>query len=190
MTKKPTTSSKMADIGKEDEKSGTSAEDKSHLGKLASSGRAAEEGKPPEGPKRQVSSLSKRGTQVQLSREELLRRQLIQHREDIVREAKNEIAKYIKGETKQLVDTALDDGDWSVIDLSEDINLRRLETHRGSLLKIDEALRKIKEGSYGLCEDCGEEISAARLNVMPFAIYCKDCQEKREEFEKFEREEL
>jgi RNA polymerase-binding transcription factor len=190
MTKKPTTSSKMADTGKEDIKNGTSAEEKSHPEKLTSSGREAEAGRPSAGLKRQMSGPSKRGTPVQLSREELLKRQLIQHREEIVREAKNEIAKYIKGETKQLADTALDDGDWSVIDLSEDINLRRLETHRGSLLKIDEALRKIREGSYGLCEDCGEEISAARLNVMPFAIYCKDCQEKREEFEKIEREEL
>jgi len=190
MTKKSTTSSKMADTGKEDIKNGTSAEEKSHPEKLTSSGREAEAGQPSAGLKRRMSGPSKRGTPVQLSRDELLKRQLIQYREEIVREAKNEIAKYIKGETKQLVDTALDDGDWSVIDLSEDINLRRLETHRGSLLKIDETLRKIREGSYGLCEDCGEEISAARLNVMPFAIYCKDCQEKREEFEKIEREEL
>jgi DnaK suppressor protein len=139
--------------------------------------------------KKEVSSTSRKGEPVQLNREELLKRQLIQHREKIVKEAKDVIVRYIKGDARQLVDTALDDGDWSVIDLSEDINLRRLETHRGSLLKIDEALRKIKEGTYGICEDCSEEISAARLGVMPFAIYCKDCQEKREELEKIEREE-
>jgi len=190
MSKKPTTSSKMADTEKEHVKNGPSAEEKSHLEKLTSSGRAAEAGQSSAEQKRQVSGPSKGGTPMQLSREELLKRHLIQHREEIVREAKDEIVRYTKGETKQLVDTALDDGDWSVIDISEDVNLRRLETHRGSLLKIDEALRKIKEGSYGLCEDCGEEISAARLKVMPFAIYCKDCQEKREEFEKIEREEL
>lgn len=124
------------------------------------------------------------------TRHEILKKLLIRKREDLVKEAKSEIGKYIKGEATQLVETALDDGDWSVIDLSADINLKRLETHRENLLRIDEALRKLKEGSYGTCEDCGEEISAERLKVMPFAIYCRDCQEKREEIERVTREEV
>lgn len=114
---------------------------------------------------------------------------LINRREEIVKEAKAEISKYIKGETRHLVETALDDGDWSVIDLSEDISLKQLSTHRETLLRIDEALRKLEEGTYGKCEDCGEEISEKRLKVLPFAIYCIDCQEKREQLEKMEREE-
>lgn len=117
------------------------------------------------------------------TRHESLRRALVQRREQIVKEAQVEIAKYIKGENRQLVETALDDGDWSVIDLSEDISLRKLGTHRETLLKIDEALRKLSEGTYGKCEDCGDEISAERLRVLPFAIYCRDCQEAREELE-------
>lgn len=113
-----------------------------------------------------------------------LRRFLINKREDVIKEAKEEISKYIKGETRQLVETAFDDGDWSIIDLTEDISLRQLSTHRENLLKIDEALRKLDEGTYGICEDCGEEISKERLKVMPFAIYCIDCQEKQEQLEK------
>lgn len=145
-------------------------------------------------PKNKVTLAGKRSaiTRTEIpkdrARQELLRRLLIQKREEIVREAKEEIAKYTKGEANQLAETALDDGDWSVIDLSQDINLRRLETHRESLLGIDEALMKLREGSYGICEDCGGEISAERLNVMPFAVYCKDCREKREELEKATRE--
>lgn len=123
-------------------------------------------------------------------RREILRKFLIKKREEIIKEAKTEIARYLKGETKQLVETALDDGDWSVIDLSEDINFKRLETHRENLARIDEALRKLKEGTYGICEDCGEEIPKERLEVMPFAILCRDCQEKKEEMEKLEREEM
>jgi DnaK suppressor protein len=122
-------------------------------------------------------------------RQEILRKQLIQRREEIVREVKSEIAKNTKGEANQVFETVLDDGDLSVVDLSADINLRLLETHRGSLLRIDEALRKLKEGSYGTCEDCGEEITSERLKVMPFAIYCRDCQETREVMEKVAKEE-
>jgi DnaK suppressor protein len=121
---------------------------------------------------------------------ELLRKNLISRREEILREVRSEIAKYIKGETNQLVETALDDGDWSVIDVSADINIRRLETHRDRLLGIDEALMKLREGTYGVCEECGGEITAERLRVMPFAVYCRDCQEKKEQLEKIAREEI
>ncbi len=116
-----------------------------------------------------------------------LRRSLIVKREQIVKEAKSEISKYIKGETRQLVDTALDDGDWSVIDLSEEISLRQLNAHKDTLQKIDEALLKLDEGTYGICEDCGETISEKRLKILPFAIYCIDCQERREEIEEIQR---
>jgi DnaK suppressor protein len=121
-------------------------------------------------------------------RKAALRKTLIAKREAIVKEAKSEISKYIKGETRQLVDTALDDGDWSVVDLSEDISLRQLSTHKDTLRKIDEALRKLDEGTYGICEDCGEEISEERLKILPFAIYCTDCQERREQLEEIEKE--
>jgi len=121
-------------------------------------------------------------------RKATLRKELLGMRAQIMKEARTEISKYIKGENRQLVETALDDGDWSVVDLSEDINLRKLSTHRENLRKIEEALRKLNEGTYGICEDCGEEISIERLRVMPFAIYCRDDQEKREMMEALERE--
>src|SRR5512135_1654270 len=82
-----------------------------------------------------------------------IKRSLINRRESIVKEAKEEIAKYISGENRQLVDTALDEGDWAVVDISEDINLRRLAAHRKALHDIDESLRKIREGTYGICEE-------------------------------------
>jgi DnaK suppressor protein len=140
---------------------------------------------------RPVKSLSPKpgSKEFEDERRAALRKLLVTRREQIVSEAKAEISKYIKGETRQLVDTALDDGDWSVVDLSEDVSLRRLSTHRDNLQRIDEALRKFDEGTYGICEDCGEEISRERLKILPFAIYCTDCQEKREQFEKIERSE-
>lgn len=118
-----------------------------------------------------------------------LRKHLIEKREAIVKEAKREIEKFIRGEDKAIVETALDDGDWSVVDLAEDVNLKRLSNHRETLVKIDEALRKLDDGTYGICEECGQEISEKRLKVLPFAIYCKDCQEKKEKIEEVEKQE-
>ncbi len=150
--------------------------------------------KPKPGKKRKITTrplISKKpiSKKSEEERKATLRKALIGRREEIVKEAKTEISKYIKGEKKQLVDTALDDGDWAIVDLSEDINLKQLSTHRETLLKIDEALRKLDEGTYGKCEDCGEEISEERLDILPFAIYCRDCQEKREQLEVIERKE-
>ena len=116
-----------------------------------------------------------------------LRRSLLQKRETIIKEAKEEIAKYISGENRQLVDTALDEGDLAVVDISEDVNLMRLASHRQSLLDIDETLRKIDDGTYGTCEECGEEIGEKRLSVLPTATLCRNCQEKKEQLEAIEK---
>jgi len=117
-----------------------------------------------------------------------LRKILVAKREEILKEAKEEIGKFIRGENKELVETALDDGDWSVADLAEDLNLRKLTAHKESLNRIDEALRKLEDGTYGICEDCGAEISEERLKLIPFAIYCVECLEHREKLEEMERE--
>lgn len=133
-------------------------------------------------------SASSKKEQQPMDRNERLRRVLISKREELLKESQLEIRKYISGEKRQLVETVMDDGDLSVVDLSEEINLKKLSTHKDMLTKIDIALRKITEGTYGICEECGEEISEERLKVMPFAIYCRDDQEKREIMERLERE--
>ncbi len=49
------------------------------------------------------------------------------------------------------------------------------DREREKLRNIDEALMKIEEGEYGICEECEEEIPLGRLKVMPFARYCVKC---------------
>lgn len=121
------------------------------------------------------------------SREERLKKILLEKRAAVSKEAQEEIKKFQSGENRQIIETVMDDGDLSVVDLSEDISLKQLSSHRETLIKIDTALQKIAEGTYGLCEECNEEISEKRLAIMPFAIYCKDCQEQRELIAKMEQ---
>ena len=118
-----------------------------------------------------------------------LRRSLLRKKETILKEVKEEMAKHISGENKQLIDTANDEGDWAQVDISEDLSLQRLSAYRKLTYNIDEALRKIAAGTYGICEDCGEEISEKRLLVLPTATLCIDCQEQKEQLEAFEGEE-
>lgn len=122
-------------------------------------------------------------------RREMLGKILTKKREEILKEAKEEIGEHFNGDRKIEVETALDDGDWSIVDLAEDIDIAILERHKDTLNKIDEALRKLDEGTYGICNDCDQEISEKRLNALPFAIYCVECQQRREEIEEIEREE-
>lgn len=61
----------------------------------------------------------------------------------------------------------------------------RLQTRENSFLKkIHYALHKIKEGTYGLCEDCGEEIELARLQARPTSTLCVACKEEQERTER------
>lgn len=52
-------------------------------------------------------------------------------------------------------------------------NLARL------LRNVDKALNKVEEGTYGLCESCGQEIGAARMEYRPTSRYCVDCKNRR-----------
>ena len=58
-----------------------------------------------------------------------------------------------------------------------------MEMESGTLRKIDEALLRLEQGSYGQCRECDESISEARLKALPFASLCRDCQERAEESE-------
>jgi len=134
---------------------------------------------------RKTGKAKKPQEQKALSKDRLpeLRRSLLGKKENILKEVKEEISKYVSGENKQLIDTANDEGDWAQVDISEDLSLQRLAAHRKLMYNIDEAVRKIEEGTYGVCEDCGEEISEKRLLVLPAATLCVDCQESREQVE-------
>jgi hypothetical protein len=56
-----------------------------------------------------------------------------------------------------------------------------------TLIKIDAALRWLKDGTYGVCFECGGEIAERRLWALPFAVPCKDCEDTREIAERHER---
>lgn len=68
----------------------------------------------------------------------------------------------------------------SVDSYEEEVTHQVSEICVGEMHEIEEALRRISEGEYGQCEDCGGRIPPARLKAMPSASVCVECQEKRE----------
>ena len=59
------------------------------------------------------------------------------------------------------------------------IQLKLRQTDAKILTAIEEALGRIEKGSYGMCRDCGEPISEARLNAIPWTRVCITCKEKQ-----------
>jgi len=64
------------------------------------------------------------------------------------------------------------------------LELRTRDRYRKLLNKIDAALKRIEEGSYGYCEETGEEIGLRRLEARPIATLTLDAQERREHIRK------
>ena len=57
----------------------------------------------------------------------------------------------------------------------------RLMSEEGNVLElIENALQRLVDGTYGICQDCGERISEARLEARPYAVYCIKCKSARE----------
>jgi DnaK suppressor protein len=81
----------------------------------------------------------------------------------------------------------LDQGESSEVDIQEDIEFALIQMKSETLNKIDAALRRLDEGTYGNCFECGDEIAEPRLRALPFAVRCKDCEEARETAEQRER---
>ena len=59
------------------------------------------------------------------------------------------------------------------------IHLKLKQTDAKILIAIEEALQRVEAGSYGVCRDCGDEISKARLEAIPWTRVCISCKEKQ-----------
>ena len=77
-----------------------------------------------------------------------------------------------------------DPNDRATIESGRSFELRIRERERKLVGKIDDALVRIDDGTYGLCDECGEEIGLKRLEARPVTTYCIDCKTMQETQEK------
>jgi DnaK suppressor protein len=101
------------------------------------------------------------------------RREIVNQVQERMRDVRSEGS----GATVQGV---LDAAESSEADIQDEIEFALIQMKAETLTKMDEALRRLEEGSYGYCFECGEEISERRLRALPFAVRCKNCEEARE----------
>ena len=108
---------------------------------------------------------------------------LLQLREDTLKK----IADNMKMEIGHLQEAISDMYDQADDERERQFTILLCDRDRETLSQIDDALERLEEGDYGLCEECGAKISQGRLKVRPFARYCVPCKTKLEKNERYLR---
>jgi DnaK suppressor protein len=114
---------------------------------------------------------------------EYFRQKLLAWRSELLKESENTIS-HLKEENWQEPDI----NDRATLETDAALELRTRDRYRKLVNKIDSAMSRIADGSYGYCQDTGEEIGLSRLEARPIATLTIDAQEKHERLEKQRRD--
>ncbi len=77
-----------------------------------------------------------------------------------------------------------DPTDRASLESDRNFELRIRDRERKLIVKIKEALERLEDGSFGICEECGEDISEERLNARPVTTLCIECKKRQENEER------
>lgn len=121
------------------------------------------------------------------ARKQELRTMLLDRRREVAGEIKGKMRDNRDENDQRRGDRVRDFAEDSEVSMREDVELALIQMKSDTLTRIDQALGRLVQGTYGHCFDCGEEISEKRLRALPFAVRCKGCQETHEADEQRER---
>jgi DnaK suppressor protein len=116
---------------------------------------------------------------------EYFRHKLLDWRSELLAESQETIKDTLQGTELQKPDLA----DRASAETDHALELRTRDRERKLIVKINEALLRIDDGSYGFCEETGEPIGVARLDARPIATLSLEAQERHERLEKTHRDE-
>ena len=101
----------------------------------------------------------------------------------------------LAGEARETVDEMTDDdetfpdpNDRATLESDRNFVLRIRDRERKLIAKIEQALERVENGTFGICEDCGEDISEGRLKARPVTTLCIQCKQEQEQREKARKE--
>lgn len=117
-------------------------------------------------------------------KEKKQRKEFLKQAADTLLETKKQLLKEMHGRVKEETEGVKDEGrdtyDLASDERDREINFILNDREREKLHAIDEALQRIKDKTYGICESCEGEIQLGRLKVLPFTRLCVKCQEENE----------
>jgi len=113
-----------------------------------------------------------------------VRKAFLKQARETLLDMKTQVLRGIREDLKEDREGQKDDGrdtyDVASEERDREINYLLSDRDRSKVLSIDQALERIEEGTYGVCESCEGEITAERLKAMPFTRLCVQCQSERE----------
>ncbi len=119
--------------------------------------------------KKELSEFKK----IILKRKEEVNDEIRHISEDTLKKSQKDASGDISGYTYHMADVATDNYD-------REFSLGFASNDRKSLYELEDALKRVEEGTYGICQDCKSFIAKTRLKVVPQARLCVKCQQKRE----------
>jgi len=114
---------------------------------------------------------------------EFFKRQLLEWKKELIKEAQ-ETLDHLKAEKLNEPDPT----DRAMAEIEAASELRSRDRYRKLIVKIDHALERIEDGTYGYCEETGEPIGLRRLRARPVATFCIEAQERHEKHKKLHSE--
>jgi DnaK suppressor protein len=114
---------------------------------------------------------------------EYFRRKLLRWQDDLLREANGTLASLSEGGIMEA-----DITDRASVETDRALELRTRDRARKLISKIDQALQRVENGTYGFCEDTGEPIGLRRLEARPIATLSIEAQERHERMERVHRD--
>ena len=122
---------------------------------------------------------------MNVNMKEYFRQKLIKWREELLKESEQTIENTLQSTELQKPDLA----DRASAETDHALELRTRDRERKLISKINEALLRIDDGTYGYCEETGEPISVGRLDARPIATLSLEAQERHERMERTHRDE-
>ena len=124
-----------------------------------------------------------------------MRKEFLKKAEETLQETKKQLLREIQERVKEETEGSKDEGrdtyDLASDERDREINFILNDREREKLLAIDDALQRIKDKTYGICEcgceNCEGEIQLGRLKVLPFTRLCVKCQEEMEKESKLQK---
>ena len=129
-------------------------------------------------------TLSEDGQFMNERQKDYFRKKLLAWKAEILRESRETLAALANDNNSNQADAA----DRASSETDRAIELRARDRQRKLIAKIDAALERIEDGSYGYCEETGEPISLKRLDARPIATLSLEAQERHERREKVYRD--
>jgi len=120
-------------------------------------------------------------TALKQSQLDQLTKKLNEENQALLREVRNELENSGDQHRIDILNSEPGDtGDESMANALADFNVARLDRHIQGMRDIEATFQRIKDGTYGVCVDCGDDVAFNRLQAYPTAKRCIVCQEKRE----------